>query len=50
MLERTRKLETDMRRSEEEAKALRRSLEQARREAEIDHMTGLPNRRAFETV
>src|SRR3546814_10453846 len=27
-----------------------RSLEQARREAEIDHMTGLPNRRAFETV
>src|SRR3546814_13830395 len=39
MLERTRKLETDMRRSEEEAKALRRSLEQARREAEIDHMT-----------
>lgn len=50
MLERTRKLETDMRRSEEEAKALRRSLEQARREAEIDHMTGLPNRRAFEAV
>src|SRR3546814_20710949 len=46
MLERTRKLETDMRRSEEEAKALSRSLEQARPEAELDHMTGLPNRRA----
>ncbi len=50
MLERTRKLETDMRRSEDEAKALRRSLEKAKRDAEVDHLTGLPNRRAFETV
>lgn len=50
MLERTRKLEADMRRSEDEAKALRRSLDKAKRDAEVDHLTGLPNRRAFETV
>lgn len=50
MLERTRKLETDMRHSEDEAKALRRSLEKAKRDAEVDHLTGLPNRRAFESV
>lgn len=50
MLERTRTLETDMRRSEEEAKTLRRNLEKAQRDAEIDHLTGLPNRRHFEAV
>jgi diguanylate cyclase len=50
MLERTRRLESDMRRSEDEAKTLRRSLEKARRDADVDHLTGLPNRRAFETV
>ncbi|WP_328276135.1 GGDEF domain-containing protein [Sphingobium sp.] len=50
MLERTRHLEADMRRSEDEAKLLRRNLEKAKRDAEIDHLTGLPNRRAFETV
>jgi diguanylate cyclase len=50
MLERTRKLEADMRRSEDEAKVLRRSLDKAKRDAEVDHLTGLPNRRAFETV
>lgn len=50
MLERTRHLEADMRRSEDEAKTLRRNLEKAKRDAEIDHLTGLPNRRAFETV
>jgi diguanylate cyclase len=50
MLERTRHLEADMRRSEDEAKMLRRNLEKAKRDAEIDHLTGLPNRRAFETV
>lgn len=50
MLERTRKLEGDMRRSEDEAKTLRRSLEKAKRDAEVDHLTGLPNRRAFEAV
>jgi diguanylate cyclase len=48
MSERTRKLEQDMRRSEEESAAMRRSLDRAKRDAEIDHLTGLPNRRAFE--
>lgn len=50
MLEHTRKVEEDMRRSEGEAKELRRNLERARRDAEIDHLTGLPNRRAFEAL
>ncbi|WP_244309565.1 GGDEF domain-containing protein [Sphingobium fuliginis] len=50
MLERTRQLESDMHRSEEEAESLRRSLEKAKREAEVDHLTGLPNTRAFEAV
>ncbi len=50
MLERTRKAETDMRKSEDEAKALRRSLERAKRDAEVDFLTGLPNRRAFDAA
>jgi diguanylate cyclase len=50
MIERTQLLEESMRRSEEEATALRRSLDRAQREAHIDHLTGLPNRRAFEMV
>lgn len=50
MLERTRKAENDMRKSEDEAKALRRSLARAKRDAEVDYLTGLPNRRAFETL
>ena len=50
MLERTREVEQEMKRSSQEARSLRESLERARREAEIDHLTGLPNRRAFEGV
>jgi len=50
MLERTREVEQEMKRNSEEADALRESLERARRDAEIDHLTGLPNRRAFEAV
>ncbi len=50
MLERTRKAEDDMRKSEDEAKALRRSLDRAKRDAELDYLTGLPNRRAFELL
>ena len=50
MLERTRKAEGEMRHSEDEAKALRRKLAEAQRDAEIDHLTGLPNRRAFEAL
>jgi len=50
MVERTRTMEQAMARSEEEAVALRKSLERAQRDAHIDHLTGLPNRRAFEAV
>lgn len=50
MLDRTRKAEDDMRKSEDEAKALRRSLARAKRDAEVDYLTGLPNRRAFEEL
>lgn len=46
MLEKTRSLEAEMRTSESEAKGLCRSLEKAQRDAEVDHLTGLPNRRA----
>lgn len=48
MLERTRLIEEDMRRAEQEARSLRQSLAEAQRNADIDHLTGLPNRRAFE--
>ncbi|MBS0254803.1 MAG: diguanylate cyclase [Proteobacteria bacterium] len=48
MLNRTRELEKEMSRSELQAKTLRRNLDQAKRSAEEDHLTGLPNRRAFE--
>jgi diguanylate cyclase len=50
MIERTRVMEEGMRRSEEEADTLRSSLARAQREAQVDHLTGLPNRRAFEGV
>ena len=49
MAERVRVAEAELRASEREAKALRRRLNRARRDAERDHLTGLPNRRAFET-
>ncbi|MEJ2457251.1 MAG: GGDEF domain-containing protein [Novosphingobium sp.] len=48
MLERTQHLEQEMHRSEREAATLRRNLAKARRDADHDHLTGLPNRRAFE--
>ena len=48
MAERTRIAEAELKSSEQEAKALRRRLDKARRDAERDHLTGLPNRRAFE--
>ena len=48
MLERTAKMEEDMRRAEREASTLRKSLAKAQRDAAVDHLTGLPNRRAFE--
>ncbi|MEP7223309.1 MAG: GGDEF domain-containing protein [Novosphingobium sp.] len=50
MIERTQDIEQQMVRSERETKTLQRRLDEARRNAEMDHLTGLPNRRAFETV
>lgn len=48
MLKRTRDIEKQMLRSEAQTRALKRRLDEARRSAEEDHLTGLPNRRAFE--
>lgn len=48
MIERTHEVERQIVRSETETRALHRSLEETRRAAEVDHLTGLPNRRAFE--
>ena len=48
MIERTHEIELKIARSEQETRALQRSLEETRRSAELDHLTGLPNRRAFE--
>jgi len=50
MLERTRDIEKQMTRSELQTRVLRQNLDEARRTAEMDHLTGLPNRRAFEAV
>jgi diguanylate cyclase len=48
MLKRTQEIEKAMLRSEEQTRSLKRKLEETRRSAEEDHLTGLPNRRAFE--
>ena len=48
MLKRTVEIEKAMQRSEEQTRSLRSKLEESRRSAEEDHLTGLPNRRAFE--
>ena len=48
MTERTRLVESELQEREQEAKSLRRRLSKMKREAELDHLTGLPNRRAFE--
>lgn len=50
MLSRTRKIEDEMRRSESEAGNLRHKLAASRREAELDYLTKLPNRRAFDAI
>ena len=50
MLARTREIEKQMLRSEAQTRALKRRLDEARRSAAEDHLTGLPNRRAFEVV
>ena len=50
ILEQSHKLETAIRTSEAEARHLREKLTRAQRDAEVDHLTGLPNRRAFDAV
>lgn len=50
MLRRTHEIERQMLRSSAQTRALKRRLDEARRDSEEDHLTGLPNRRAFETV
>jgi diguanylate cyclase len=48
MLARIEQVEAAMARSEAETAKLRANLAKARMEADVDHLTGLPNRRAFE--
>ena len=48
MAARTRRIEHQLHEREQEAKTLRRRLNKVKRDAELDHLTGLPNRRAFE--
>ena len=50
MLDRSQAVEAEMAKTEAEVVSLRRNLARAQRDAEIDHLTGLPNRRAFEAV
>ena len=50
MMERTKSIESELGRSERRARALHKDLEQARRLADHDHLTGLPNRRSFEQL
>ncbi len=48
MLTRLELIEDALERSHAETENLRRNLAEARLEADVDHLTGLPNRRAFE--
>lgn len=48
MVDRITQIEGAMERSQAETSELRASLAEARNEADIDHLTNLPNRRAFE--
>lgn len=50
MVETMRKAETQLRASQKETRGLQQNLEAARRAAEQDYLTGLPNRRAFEAA
>lgn len=50
MVQRTREIEHELSQSEERTKALQKNLDEARRVADEDHLTGLPNRRAFEEL
>jgi len=48
MLDRIKQVETAMAKSQAESEQLRENLAKARLEADVDHLTRLPNRRAFE--
>lgn len=48
MVEKTRRVENEMRENHKRTHILQKNLETARKAAEQDHLTGLPNRRAFE--
>ncbi|HZV17846.1 MAG TPA: diguanylate cyclase [Sphingobium sp.] len=48
MIEKTREVEHRMREGQRQTQLLQKNLESARRAAEQDHLTGLPNRRCFE--
>lgn len=50
MVDKTRRVESQMRESQKQTRLLQKNLESARKAAEQDHLTGLPNRRAFETT
>jgi diguanylate cyclase len=50
MVERTREVEAKMKEGQKKTKMLQKNLEQARKAAELDHLTGLPNRRSFENT
>ncbi|WP_176592397.1 diguanylate cyclase [Sphingobium sp. EM0848] len=50
MVEKTRQVETQLRDNQKQTQLLKSNLDSARRAAEYDHLTGLPNRRAFENV
>ncbi|MBF9151934.1 GGDEF domain-containing protein [Novosphingobium jiangmenense] len=50
MMHRTREIEQNLTESERRALELQSSLDEARRVADEDHLTGLPNRRAFESL
>jgi diguanylate cyclase len=50
MIETMRAAEARLKASQKDARALQRSLDAARKAAEQDYLTGLPNRRAFEAA
>jgi diguanylate cyclase len=50
MIEKTREVESRMREGQKQTRLLQKNLETARKAAEQDHLTGLPNRRAFDAT
>jgi len=50
MIEHTREVEGRLREGQKQTRLLQKNLETARKAAEQDHLTGLPNRRAFENT